>query len=134
MEEESSLRRFLLYACLLVLIASHISCQKKEDGVSFESIYPPNYITKIEVKEKDSKLIEITNIEDINKWIDKVKKIKFIRDKNQEDREFLLIYDDCIVKAYNDEKEIGDFKLLKLNGVFFKENSEFEKQVKSLCQ
>ena len=128
------MRRFLLYACLLVLIVTQISCQKKEEGVSFESIYPANYITKIEVKEKDGKLIEITNIEDINKWIDKVKKIKFILDENQEDRELLLIYDGYIVKAYRNEKEIGDFKLLKFNGVYFEENIEFEKKVESLCQ
>ncbi|NHM34100.1 hypothetical protein [Neobacillus terrae] len=128
------MRRFLLYACLLVSIATQVSCQKKEDGVSFESIYPANYITKIQVKEKDGGLIEISNIEDVNKWIDKVKKIKFIREENQEDRELLLIYNGCIVKAYRNEKEIGDFKILKLNGVFFKENIEFEKQVESLCK
>lgn len=128
------MRSFFLYTCLFVLIASLMSCQKEEDGVSFESIYPANYITKIEVKEKDGKFKEITNLKNINKWIDKVGKIKFIRDENQEGREVLLIYDGCFVKAYHYDKEIGDFKLLKLKGVYYKGNIEFDKQVESLCK
>ena len=93
-----------------------------------------NYITKIEVKEKDGKLKEITEFKNINKWIDKVGKIKFIRDEDQEEREVLLIYDGCFVKAYHYDKEIGDFKLLKLKGVYYKDNIEFDKQVESLCK
>lgn len=110
-----------------------MSCQKK-DGVSFAAIYPANYITKIEVKEKDGRVKEIMNFEDMNKWIDKVAKIKFIRDENQEERGFLLTYDGCFVNAYYNDKEIGDFKLLKLNGEYYKKNAEFDKQVESLCK
>ncbi|WP_129692428.1 hypothetical protein [Gottfriedia acidiceleris] len=128
------MRRLFFYTCLLLFIASLMSCQKKEDGVSFESIYTAKDITKI-VYGKNGNLKEITNLESINNWVDNVRKMKFIRDENQEKRAFLLLFDDgCIVKAYRKDKEIGDFKLLELKGVYYKENTEFDKQVKSLCK
>ncbi|MEH7515136.1 hypothetical protein V7146_20665 [Gottfriedia acidiceleris] len=128
------MRRLFLYTCLLVFVASLMSCQKEEDGVSFESIYPAKDITKIVYGKKEN-LKEITNLESINNWIDNVRRMKFIRDENQEERAVLLLFDDgCLVKAYRKDKEIGDFKLLKLKGVYYKENTEFDKQVKSLCK
>ncbi|WP_419881742.1 hypothetical protein ACN6MY_20035 [Peribacillus sp. B-H-3] len=128
------MRSILLYTCLVVLIASLMSCQKKEGEMLFGEIYPANYITKIEIKEKNGKRKEITRLEDINKWIERAEKIKFIRDQNQEERELLLTYEGCLVKAYRNEKEVGDFILLKLNGVYYKRNVKFDKQVESLCE
>lgn len=128
------MRLLLLYAYLLVLVASLISCQKKDDEVPFESIYPNKDINKIEIREKNGKVKEITNAESINSWVAKVGKIKFIRDENQEGRDFLLIYEGCLVKAFHHYKEIGDFKLLKLKGVYYKKNTEFDKQVELLCE
>jgi len=128
------LRRLFLCICLLVIVASLMSCQKKEDGISFKEIYTDKDITKI-VYGKNGNFKELTDLKSINNWVNNVRKIKFIRDENQEDRAVLLLFDDgCSVKAYHKNKEIGDFKLLKLKGEFYKSNTEFDEQVKTLCK
>lgn len=128
------MRRLLLSTCSLVFVVVLMSCQKKEDGITFESIYTDKEITKI-VYGKNGNFKELTDLENINKWVNNVKKIKFIRDENQEDRAVLLLFDDgCSVKAYHKDKEIGDFKLLKLKGEYYKSNTEFNEQVKTLCK
>ncbi|SFC52862.1 hypothetical protein SAMN05443252_104127 [Bacillus sp. OV322] len=88
----------------------------------------------MKLKKKTVNVKKITRLEDINKWIDRAGKIKFIRDQNQEERELLLTYEGCLVKAYRNEKEVGDFILLKLNDVYYKGNVKFDKQVESLCE
>ena len=128
------MRTIFLYTLLLVLAASLMSCQKKDDVVSFESIYSNNDINKIVISNEKSKNIEITDTDSIKQWVEKVGGIKFIRDENQEERDTLLIYDSCLVKAFNQDKEIGDFKLIKLKGVYYKDNPEFDKQVEWLCR
>ena len=107
---------------------------KKDDVLSFESIYSNNDINKIVISNENSKNIEITDAESIKKWVEKVGEIKFIRDEIQKERDFLLIYDSCLVKAFDRDKEIGDFKLIKLKGVYYKDNAEFDKQVEWLCR
>ena len=133
MRGKCSENNILIYF-LLVLAASLMSCQKKDDVVSFESIYSNNDINKIVVSNENSKNIEITDTESIKKWVEKVGEIKFIRDEIQKERDFLLIYDSCLVKAFDRDKEIGDFKLIKLKGVYYKDNAEFDKQVEWLCR
>ena len=128
------MRTLFLYASLIVLAASLMSCQKKDDRVSFESIYSNNEINKIVIRDKNLKFKEITDIESIKKWVEKVEEIKFIRDDNQEERDFFLIYDGCLVKAFHQDEEIGDFKQLKLKDVYYKNNVEFDNQVEMLCK
>ena len=128
------MRTIFLYIFLLVLAASLMSCQKKDDVVSFESIYSNNDINKIVISNENSKNIEITDTESIKKWVEKVGEIKFIRDEIQKERDTLLIYDSCLVKAFDRDKEIGDFKQIKLKGVYYKDNAEFDKQVEWLCR
>ncbi|WP_455676113.1 hypothetical protein [Pradoshia sp.] len=128
------MRTLLLYTSLLVLVASLISCQRKDDGVPFESILSTNDISRIVIRDSNLNVKEIINIESINKWINKVGQINFIRDENQEERDLLLIYDGCLVKAFHQDEEIADFKLLKFKGVYYKENVEFDKQVELLCK
>lgn len=128
------MRRLFLSICLLVNVVVLTACQKKEDGMTFESIYTDKEITKI-VYEKNGNFKELTDLENINKWVNNVRNMKFIRDDNQEERQLLLLFDDgCLVKAYHKDEEIGDFKLRKLKGVYYKEKTEFDKQVKSLCK
>ncbi|WP_088015044.1 hypothetical protein [Gottfriedia acidiceleris] len=128
------MRRLFLSICLLVIVGVLTACQKKEDGMTFESIYTDKEITKI-VYGKNGNFKELTDFESINKWVNDVRNMKFIRYDNQEERQPLLLFDGgCLVKAYHKDEEIGDFKLRKLNGVYYKENTEFDKQVKSLCQ
>ncbi|WP_430510824.1 hypothetical protein [Gottfriedia solisilvae] len=106
----------------------------KVNGISFDAIYTDKDITKI-VYGKNGNFKELTDPENINNWVNNVRKIKFIRDENQEDREVLLLFDDgCSVKAYHNNKEIGDFKHLKLKDEYYKSNTEFDEQVKTLCK
>ncbi|WP_146102843.1 hypothetical protein [Pradoshia eiseniae] len=127
------MKSLLLYITLLVLTACLISCQK-DDEESFKSIYLNKGIDKIVIKDKNINFREITDIERINKWTANVDELRFIRDENQEERDFLLIYDGCSVKAFHQNEEIGDFKLSKFNGVYYKRNAEFDKQVELLCK
>jgi hypothetical protein len=127
-------RTLFLYTFLLILAASLMSCQKNDDKVSFESIYSNNDINKIVIRDKNLKIKEITDTETINKWMEKVGSVKFIRDENQEERDFNLLYDGCLAKAFDQDEEVGDFKRLKLKGVYYKENAEFDKLVELLCK
>ena len=77
---------------------------------------------------------EITDIERIIKWADNVEELRFMRDESQEERDFLLTYDGCSVKAFHQNEEIGDFMLSKFNVVYYKDNVEFDKQVELLCK
>ena len=123
----------LLYITLLVLAACLLSCQK-DNGESFKSIYSNNDIDKIVIRGTNVNFKEITDIERINKWAENVDEIRFIRDENQEERDFLLTYDGCSVKAFHQNEEIGDFMLSKFHDVYYKDNAEFDKQVELLCK
>lgn len=111
-----------------------MSCQNKTIEVPFESIYASDEITKIEVVNgNNGEHKTITNSENINSWIDKVRKIKFVRDENQEERAKVLLYPYSL-KAYHDDKEIGDFTVLKFKGIYYEGNPEFNKQVEELFE
>ena len=59
------MRTLFLHAFLLVLVTSLMSV-KKDDRVSFESIYSNNDINKIVIRDKNNKFKEITDIESID--------------------------------------------------------------------
>ncbi|MFF3021119.1 hypothetical protein ACFVRR_00445 [Gottfriedia sp. NPDC057948] len=59
------MRRLFLSICLLVIVVVLMSCQKKEDGMTFESIYTDKEITKI-VYGKNGNFKELTDLENIN--------------------------------------------------------------------
>ena len=50
------------------------------------------------------------------------------------EKEIFLTFDGCSVKAFYQNEELGDFRLSKFNGVYYKDNVEFDKQVELLCK